>query len=321
MDNNKHDLYLDTLKGSLIILVIVGHVLQLGEDRFSTSMINWIYTFHMPLFIFVSGYFTNVKGSNIKKSTIKLLETYIILQIFRSAIEGNFNFHSLMNPRMALWYLLSLVYWRFILFFAINILKVNGKLLLLISIITSLLSVFIPYTTLMSFQRTFAFFPFYICGYICRTINYRKFLSKLNFSFAATILVVTMTFFYFENKSFLMELSGTLTIYNGGGVLLRLIQILAGSIMSICFMKITFCENLPVLSFIGKNSLHFYIFHIFIWLILKPLCQSGYLSINFIWLIVYACITILILYYTSHLSFFKYILNPLTNIYTKWKNQ
>lgn len=54
--SNERDFSFDFIKGILIYLVIYGHVIlyQEGvEDPFHTI----IYTFHMPLFIFVSGYF------------------------------------------------------------------------------------------------------------------------------------------------------------------------------------------------------------------------------------------------------------------------
>lgn len=49
----------DFLKGCLIILVVWGHALQCyyGNGCWYNPIFNIIYTFHMPLFMFVSGYF------------------------------------------------------------------------------------------------------------------------------------------------------------------------------------------------------------------------------------------------------------------------
>ncbi|MCC6758432.1 MAG: acyltransferase family protein [Candidatus Omnitrophica bacterium] len=52
---------LNVLKGLAIVLVVYGHVLQRimvlnGEDFFSHPVFKAIYTFHMPLFVFISGY-------------------------------------------------------------------------------------------------------------------------------------------------------------------------------------------------------------------------------------------------------------------------
>ena len=53
------DLSFDVLKGILILIVVFGHALQFQyqEDCWSHPLFDGIYTFHMPLFVFVSGYF------------------------------------------------------------------------------------------------------------------------------------------------------------------------------------------------------------------------------------------------------------------------
>ncbi|WP_311972647.1 nodulation factor fucose acetyltransferase NolL [Bradyrhizobium agreste] len=54
------DLALDFTKGVLIILVIVGHLIQYilyqNEGFWDSACFKWIYMFHMPLFMAISGY-------------------------------------------------------------------------------------------------------------------------------------------------------------------------------------------------------------------------------------------------------------------------
>ena len=48
--------WVDSLKGILILLVVVGHFLLKVEDHYVIETIyRLIYAFHMPLFVFVSG--------------------------------------------------------------------------------------------------------------------------------------------------------------------------------------------------------------------------------------------------------------------------
>lgn len=47
-------LYWDTLKGFLIILVVFGHCGTAVGD----NMLSVVYSFHMPLFILISGFFS-----------------------------------------------------------------------------------------------------------------------------------------------------------------------------------------------------------------------------------------------------------------------
>ena len=49
--------YLDVIRGFAILLVVIGHLIQYNYDCFLTNPIfNCIYSFHMPLFFFLSGY-------------------------------------------------------------------------------------------------------------------------------------------------------------------------------------------------------------------------------------------------------------------------
>ena len=55
--------YFDNLKGVLIILVVIGHLLEpcarLGSEGLAGfRVLDFIYMFHMPLFIFVTGLFS-----------------------------------------------------------------------------------------------------------------------------------------------------------------------------------------------------------------------------------------------------------------------
>lgn len=53
------DPYWDAVKGLLIILVVLGHAVQLagGGNFWGQPLFKGIYLFHMPLFVMVSGYF------------------------------------------------------------------------------------------------------------------------------------------------------------------------------------------------------------------------------------------------------------------------
>lgn len=48
--------YLDALRGFAILLVVVGHLIQYNyQNALENTLFNAIYSFHMPLFFFVSG--------------------------------------------------------------------------------------------------------------------------------------------------------------------------------------------------------------------------------------------------------------------------
>ena len=76
----KRSPYLDIIKAILIILVIIGHSIQYGSGStylekqlfFNNYLFKFIYSFHMPLFIMISGY---LSYNSLNKNSLK--ETFI----------------------------------------------------------------------------------------------------------------------------------------------------------------------------------------------------------------------------------------------------
>lgn len=64
MKLRNRNIVIDVSKGVAIILVVIGHVIQFGtsgEGFWDNNLFKIIYSFHMPLFIFLSGY-VSAKG-------------------------------------------------------------------------------------------------------------------------------------------------------------------------------------------------------------------------------------------------------------------
>lgn len=86
---NTRDYHVDNIKGVLILLVVCGHLLSALQDMNSTFAIGvrtFIYFFHMPGFIFMSGYLA--KGFLKKEYKGEKLLSYAWLYlIFKDAID------------------------------------------------------------------------------------------------------------------------------------------------------------------------------------------------------------------------------------------
>ena len=63
----KRLIWADSLKGILIVLVVFGHAIQytVGGGCYTNHLWNEIYSFHMPAFMAVSGYFAYRGGGQI----------------------------------------------------------------------------------------------------------------------------------------------------------------------------------------------------------------------------------------------------------------
>lgn len=119
--------YLDNLKGLLIILVILGHSIQFNDPNYESNMVfRFVYSFHMPLFFFISGYLMNKGGyrpNTIRKRSVQLLVPFIVW-VFISPLlnDGAFDltmsFHALLYPDNGLWFLYNLFVYSSIFSFA-----------------------------------------------------------------------------------------------------------------------------------------------------------------------------------------------------------
>ena len=66
--------YIDQLKGLAILFMVVGHVMQMSLDTNDTPLNKFYTSFHMPIFMFLSGLFVYNK---FKKWNIEEFITFI----------------------------------------------------------------------------------------------------------------------------------------------------------------------------------------------------------------------------------------------------
>lgn len=80
--------WLDNTKFFLIFLVVIGHFLEeLISNKTIKEVFIFIYTFHIPLFIFITGFFSkNVEKS--EKRITSYLIMYVIMQCIIIFIRG-----------------------------------------------------------------------------------------------------------------------------------------------------------------------------------------------------------------------------------------
>ena len=129
-------IWADSLKGWLIILVVLGHAIQntLGEVCETNHLWNIIYSFHMAAFMAISGYVAFRPGnswdgkhvvSTIWRRFRQLIVPFILWTIITLLLQGGISFgvlgSHLLYPDKGLWFL-------WVLFF-INILFLSGSYL------------------------------------------------------------------------------------------------------------------------------------------------------------------------------------------------
>ncbi len=180
----ERDHYFDNAKFILIFLVVFGHLLQTFVAEYASVRILYIYiyTFHMPAFILISGYFAKGfrKKGYLMKTIKKLILPYLIFQliysIFYYFLLGKDSLSlKLLDPEWSLWFLLSLCFWNIMLFLFT---RFSAKKAIILSLVLGLTAGYFDIIgSYLSLSRTFVFFPFFLVGF---------FMTKEHFQFLQT---------------------------------------------------------------------------------------------------------------------------------------
>lgn len=193
--------YYDNAKFLLIFLVVIGHFITtfIGNQVIEEIYI-FIYLFHMPAFILLSGFFSKgfQKPGYVLKVTKKILGPYFLFQIIYSFYyyvlfdESELTI-AIFKPHWSLWFLLSLYCWHLMLFVFT---KIKYSLL-----IAGLLGLVVGYFDIiggyLSLSRTIVLFPVFLLGYYMKKEHFEKLISKQGKLFSAIALVVMLFVIHF----------------------------------------------------------------------------------------------------------------------------
>ena len=258
---------LDNIKGLLIFTVVFSHFLFNYSSKNSNSLshkfVNFIYCFHMPSFIFWSGFFSKSENSRNFKSITKLILIYAIFNYSHAFIlykYKKFNFN-IFYPYNSYWYLLCLIYWRFsIQYFA------NQYFSITVSFIISILVGFWKeIDSVFSIKRAFSFYPYFLVGfkfpqqYLEKIIKIRKkiyFISPLLF---LLLLYISLKYLIFIEVNHSMMNNDYKNIKED--IKIRIKLFISSYFIILLGILIIPNRNIYFLTKIGKNSLYSYLFH------------------------------------------------------------
>lgn len=176
----KHgDTFMINLRFLLIVTVFLGNIVEplIGDQISAKTLYLWIFTFHMPLFVFVTGYFArySLDGSHGKKVLQTIALQYLIFQTLYSIMDVSlFQVegikHSFFFPYLLCWFLMAHIVWRLVMLMLLH-LKVKHPVLITLGV-----GLLIGYTSLsggfLSLPRALVYMPFFVLGYY---FDYTKF--------------------------------------------------------------------------------------------------------------------------------------------------
>lgn len=308
---------IDSLKLELMFFVIFAHVCGVNfSNQYNVLIYDFFYTFHMPLFIFISGYLTHCTNKKkLFQRIVRLVETYCVFQFIRLCLFHDFSFTSILTPKSSLWYLLSLVYWRSTCYFLSKYFP--GKRFKIVLVITSILCLLVGYInigTILSFQRTFSFAPFFFLGYYLQDkviFTYIKSKSKL-LSIIIIFFNIIAIMLVNKNLSIYLHLSHPYIEYSFNIYMAPIVKalILANSLL----MSSAFTNILPSIKFRHKvDTLIIYVFHYFF----VDLYAIAQFPSHPLFCLAYSVIVFIFLYYFQGNKILLFICNPISKTIEK----
>ena len=223
--HRKRNYSLDIFKGVLIFLVVFGHFLLPVKEREYTlfnKLFFFIYSFHMPAFIFLSGYFYynswKRKGTKLK-SFIPLIMLFLMMKILLHISDMLFYgdrsiIPDFLHESSTPWYISALVFFRLSLYPLELFLKLNKKKLTsgaVIIYVTALIIFFTFFSMLnmnwqvriddfLSLDRVVSFAPYFYIGILYKkysSLSKTSIFEEINMRFFSIGAFCVLSFFVF----------------------------------------------------------------------------------------------------------------------------
>lgn len=267
---NSRDYLFDNYKVFLIFLVVVGHFVgpSVGCNDF-LRIFKWIIvSFHMPAFIFISGYFSKRElplQTIIQRLAIPYIAYEIIYYLWYTFVTQKETGLYLLKPKFTLWYLLALFLWRMV---TPYVKKIPYHMIL-----AFLAGILIGFSNMennfLTIPRALVYFPFYLAGTsFDREILARWKKAKYSKTFAMISILCIAALLTFVGLEKLAPMQVFYGRYNYAsmkqsgfeGILCRIALYLIGFIMTFSFM-ILMPEKKLTISYIGTRTMAIYLFH------------------------------------------------------------
>ncbi|POM26948.1 Acyltransferase family protein [Actinomadura rubteroloni] len=163
----ERDPFFDNAKFLAILLVVMGHSLaNLLDVPVAKALYIFIYMFHMPLFIVITGYFSRnwtFAGGKARKLITNVGVPYVVFETAYSLYDwlvGRHNLEiSLLDPYFLTWFLCALFFWRLS-----TPVWQQIRWPLAVALVFSLLSYMSHLGSTFDIHRVIGLLPFYVLG-------------------------------------------------------------------------------------------------------------------------------------------------------------
>ncbi len=275
----KRDDRWDILKFFLIFLVVLGHIADIYADvsRASGILRFIIYTFHMPLFIFISGLFGK---RTVKERRWDRMGFYLILYVFikvlsfvsKWIVNGTKPHFSLFSDGSVPWYVFCLFAFSVITVFAD---RFDPKKVFVFSVLLALIAGYDnDIGDFLCLSRIIVFYPFYFAGYclepgrVADVLGRKKYRIAGAVSLAVCIALIILLYDYIKDFKFMFSGRNPFGVIRAGWPFSSLARLVCYAVS--CIMGLSFAAVIPKkikLEFVAKTgarSVQIYALHFFI---------------------------------------------------------
>lgn len=276
MEKKQREYLFDNYKVLLIVLVVIGHFIEpcYGQNPFLYELKWGIVAFHMPAFIFISGYFSK-KVPSVKRLVSGLVIPYFVYEVvyylLYTFVLGKETELYFTRPKFTLWYLMALCAWRL----AAPVVK-KLPYHLPVSLAAGLAVGLVGIGNFLSIPRILFFFPFFLAGMefdsscLTRFRNPRGYMGALGILGSIAIFLFTDEYHHqLSVKIFYGRYS-----YEGlglsplEGILIRMACYGISFLLIYMFMLVLPSEKKSY-TYLGERTMAVYIFHGLIYSCLK----------------------------------------------------
>lgn len=268
------DYSLDNVRFFLIFFVVFAHLLEICTPfRGSSWIYKFLYSFHMPAFLFLFGY--NAKFVP-QKIIFRWCLPYAIFQcayiLFSRFVLHTQEAFQFTTPYWLLWYMLVCIYYQLLL----PLFDTDDKTKQIIAVLcTFVISYLIGFEDTvgyyMSLSRFFVFQPWFLLGYYCKKNNLLERLSrqpKIRFIIllSSTAIIAILSYFVRAFPNGLLYGSYSYTNYEGALWIRAMISIMSFSaILFLCVgMRPYLSRKLIIITNIGQNTWPIFLLHGFV---------------------------------------------------------
>lgn len=327
--------YWDNVKFFTILSVVVFHFLFgiIDEEPLARAIYVFIYSFHMPTFLFVSGLFLKYDknhGLRIDKVVFYIALAYIfkfLIWAEESALGNATEWHWVSTSNIP-WYLIVTA--EYIVFVYI-IRKISPKIVFPVSVIISLVAGYVGFIgDQFCISKFIVFFPFFYAGYCLTPQKAENFIKNKKVKiFAISFFIVfgIISLIFTDEVSVLRSFFSARISYEYAGypvfgIFLRILQYVISSIMIVGWCSLIGKKQMRFFTKAGSKTLSVYFWHYFLVPVIAYIGLDKTL-VDFSALLGIACLFAIgfIVTCLSSLQLFSYPLNFISMAITKVYNK